>query len=49
MRSAALRGCRLEELVENAKQRKAINSDSVSNMLRSKFWTGLVNRPCQLS
>jgi hypothetical protein len=43
--SVALWGCRLEEIVENAKQRKAINSDSVSNMLRSKFWSGLVNSP----
>ena len=41
--SVALWGCRLEEIVDKAKQRKAIGSDSVSSMLRSKFWSGIIN------
>ena len=43
--SVALWGCRLEEIVDKAKQRKAIGSDSVSSMLRSKFWSGIINSP----
>ena len=41
--SVAVWGCRLEEIVNRAQERKAVPSESVFSMLRSKFWSGLNN------
>ena len=41
--SVAMWGCRLENLLRQAKKKGAIESCASESMLRSKFWSGLVN------
>lgn len=36
-------GCRLEDIVDQAKRKGSIDANSVNGMLRSKFWSGLLS------
>jgi len=41
--SVAEWGCRLEDIVNRLKDRKAVQNDAVDSMLRTKFWSGLAS------
>lgn len=47
--SVAAWGCRLEQMLGQAKKKKAVGSGATTSMLRSKFWSGLADADVKMA